>query len=932
MTKNLTGLVLMSVMALGGCRYFHSEASLQIQALSDSGKPLSGANVMVNKEQVGTTDQNGQFKGNLSLPSDEPILVEVSKPSTDTFYAPFFETITAKHGDVNTFKLKATLYGVTRDTPKTAALPDTEAPAAEKAAEAPAADQPQTIDIADDTPKDPATETEAKTIEAKPAPEAAPAEAGATGRPLTFYVVSGRDAVENAAIYYGDSTKKQWVKGCYSNTNGRCSFRLPEGMDTAVILARAKGFQTQSRTFQLMDGDRVRFEMNRGRSLEVFAITPNQANMEGVEGVRVTLNGKPVGATDRFGSLIAPMAPEDLAGGKVALEAERWLPSKAEYTLNPQSQESIIQHFQSVKPFLPKIALMDFITYRNHAGQNLLSAPTLEGLTAALAQAGASVANGPALNGKLAAQKLSLNDLSASTWTEVKKINETLHYIVRPSFIEGPDARIILSAIDLSGRMVYSTSLSVKAKGSTQAVLSELSQRLVQNLRHEGAVTEALQDEFRINLGQSHGLKTGDRVQITGNLRLPNGEISAWDAIASAVVTEAGANSSRIRLQQTQPNSRVEPGNSVAIERRSLPTDEALTLAVTEDQSKGPIGLAEVYDGDHWLGSSDLKGQALIPVAETLKSPNVHVYSPGYTPAEVPLFKGQKSLMATLAHDAIPVQIETSPTGALVKINGRDLGRTPIDTEIPYPGPSVIVEVGGVDGYERVTRTQAVGARGIILREDTALTLHRDPIQAAKIYVSEGRVNDAEQLLEAVPDTEASYPLAQHMVGELYLNQTHDPVKAATAFHKVTSQPDVESFKDKRFIGSFINEAVALFQAGEQAAVRDQNLAISYWRQCEAILNKTEDQLRYVPQAQYPQAVHTLSYYRALSLHKTWTLTQNAEDQAKATQHWKDYIEGTALAIPQDQRFDWVKKAEGYFKQIQTARSKPRDARSPVAM
>ncbi|MES2746214.1 MAG: PEGA domain-containing protein [Bdellovibrionota bacterium] len=928
MFTRYASLVLLSVSLLMGCRYFQSEATVSIQALTGEGEALPNAKVVVNKIHVGQTDDHGFYKGHMELPIDEPILIEVSKGSKEIFYAPFFETIKVKRGDLNTFKLTATLYGVK---PVSDEVPAAPVPASELMESAAASDEtPSTLEVIETSLPTPTLST-ATDANASAAETVQPA---SEGRPVTFYIVSGRDAVENAAVYFGDAAKKQWIQGCYANASGRCTFRIPSNLDAVTILIRAKGFQTQSKSFELLDGDKVRIDLARGKSLEVFAINPNQGNMEGVEGIKVYLNEKELGTTDRFGSLLAPITTEGEMGGRITLTSEQWLPAKVEIKRDAFSSDSIIQHFQSLKPIAPKLAIMEFIHYRAGGDSTLLSPPSLDSLTATLVSAGANVVNSPALRGKFAEQKLSLDDLSATNFNQVKKVAESMNYIIRPSFIEGAEARIILSAIDLQGRMTYSASQSVKAKGSTDAVLAELSQRLMQNIRHEGSIIENQgEDQIRINIGKNHGLAIGDKLTITGNARLPSGEITAWDTIASAVVVDAVAERSRIKILQTQPNARIEAGNNVALDRKPSSTKDSINLTAQEVETQAPIGLAELYKGDHWLGFTDATGHAAVSEIELLKSSEIAVFSPGFLPKAIAVTPESKTYTIALNHVATPIQIESQPEGALVKINGRDLGRTPIDTEIPYPGAAVNIEIGGVDGFEFVTRTQSVGARGIVLRGNTAITLNRDPLQAAKAMATEGKLTDAAQLLEGIPESDNSYLLAQHQLGELFLNNLKDPVKAATAFHKVTSSPKVESFSDKRFIGTFINEAVALFQAGENAVAADPNLAISFWRQSEAILKRTESELRFVPQAQYSQAVHTLNYYRALALHKTWTVTQNGDDQKSAMQYWKDYIQGTALALPQDQHYDWVKKAEGYFQQIQTARkSLSRDSKAPVAM
>ena len=925
MFKHLAALSIAITLGLTGCRYFQSEATITIQALDGEGEALPNARVLVNKAHVGQTDDRGFFQGQLELPVEEPLLVEVSKASKETFFAPYFETIKVKRGDLNTFKLTATLYGLKPSLSE--ALPAPSDGEIEGLAKPEAA---QTLPPGEPTLPSPTLSTADEAV--AESDELLP-EAESPRRSVTVYTVSGRDAIEGATAYYGDVAKRQWVQGCLSNASGRCSILIPDSLDSVTILVRAKGYQTQSRSFSLIDGDKIRFELDRGKSLEVFAINPNQGSREGVEGVRITVDDKVLGSTDRFGSFIAPQASSSATESRITLTADQWLPSRVEYKRSQLTSESIIQHFQSLKPIAPRIAVMDFIHFRTPGTDTLLSPPSLESLNTALQSAGGNVLNSAALLGKFAQQKLSLDELSPANFNQLKKVSESIHYILRPSFIEGPEARIILSVIDLNGKMVFSASQSVKALGAATPALSDLAQRVIQNIRHEGSIVEAVGDEFRINLGKNQGLIAGDKVQITGNSRLASGEITAWDAIASGTITEIAADRSRIKIIQSQPYARIEPGNSIALERTPVIIKDALSIQVQEAGAQGPISLAEIYRGEQWLGSTDSNGQINVPEIDMLKSGEITIFSPGFIPKTQAIKPELKAYVVALDHLATAVQIESQPQGATVKINGRDLGRTPIDTEIPYPGTRVNLEIGGVDGFELVARTQSVGARGIVLRGNTQITLNRDPLQAARAMVVEGKLVDAAQILAAIPENDNSYLLAQHQLGELFLNLIHDPVKAANAFHRVTSSPKVENFQDKRFIGTHINEAVALFRAGENAVAADQNLAISFWRQVEAILSKTEAELRFVPQDQYTQAVHTLNYYRALALHKTWTVTQNSEDQKSALQYWKDYIQGTALALPQDQHYDWVKKAETYFQQIQTARKPPmQNPKAPVAM
>ncbi|MDQ3233139.1 MAG: hypothetical protein M3Q07_15080, partial [Pseudobdellovibrionaceae bacterium] len=133
------------------------------------------------------------------------------------------------------------------------------------------------------------------------------------------------------------------------------------------------------------------------------------------------------------------------------------------------------------------------------------------------------------------------------------------------------------------------------------------------------------------------------------------------------------------------------------------------------------------------------------------------------------------------------------------------------------------------------------------------------------------------------------------------------------------------------FIGTQINEAIAIYHIGEKLKDSDQSAAISSWQKTRDLLNICEGQLRFIPEEQYTQAVHSLSYYRALSLHKIWGMTQRGEDLKHAHESWKKYIESTALATPADKHYNLVKKAEAFYRQTQGLSEPTEQARSTKA-
>jgi hypothetical protein len=224
------------------------------------------------------------------------------------------------------------------------------------------------------------------------------------------------------------------------------------------------------------------------------------------------------------------------------------------------------------------------------------------------------------------------------------------------------------------------------------------------------------------------------------------------------------------------------------------------------------------------------------------------------------------------------------------------------------------VEVSAGEDYLPYQKTVTIDEDGIDLSGERRIKLEKDLRREARLLIEARRSSEAIKVLESVGENHPLYALMQHDLGEILLNKEQDPVKAAAAFHRVTSRPEVANFSDKRFVGTHINEAISLFHAGEQIAKQEPQSALAYWKQAIEIMNQTEPQLRFVPQDRYTQALHCLHFYRALSLHRTWALNQSQSDLIKAHAAWKGYIESTALVSPADRNFVFLKKAEAFYK------------------
>jgi hypothetical protein len=936
----------MLALSAQSCRFFRAEATFKIRVTDGSGDPIPGAQISIQKQVVGQTNDQGQARISMELPVDEGVLVEINKPSTLLFYAPYFETVRVNKGDMNLFNVQATLYAVPKNAPETPAA--TTEPEDKNVAES--AEPVETALPQESMPpesEDPGlisalqavnTEGQAGLQDMEPFdPELSAQKAANTllengdssSRLITFYAASGRENVSDAHVLYGDPERGQWLEGCSTNARGRCTLTLPVSFatDNVHILVRAPNYQPQTKVISLAHGDKVRIDLIRGQALEVFALQKSYKSIRGFHDVAIKLGGKDLGRTDSFGyfSYYFPQKPTE--GTVITLEAPGQLPVRTSQNISGSGPWIMVQGFSSRSPARARLLLLplkiqnsgsetpqsDAITswdrsIQDGLRQNLINQPPF------------MEADWERVSQILDRNGLSLQQIGRQGWNQPDLLAE-FEWALRPTLILGPASSLELSLINADGRVIGASLQRLTAKPdarSMRAMFQQASRELSTWLPFEGSLVEAEKEGFRINLSQQsgHALKIGESMRLHGLQVEGSGSNPGWTDIGSAQITNLSEGFSHIRITELKPRVTASVGQIAALQRQPEGGEKYITI--TDAADKRPLAQVNLYLQDRWIGTTDRQGIARLSRFATSRRGVLTAVRTGYRLYQDDfLWIEGKDKTIALQRSSIPIRIETDPSNAQVKLNGRLIGRSPLYQSIDLPGPTAQIEIVLNEDYKSLNQVVSFDEEGLDWSGPRAVRLERDLRREARLLIQAGRLNEAINLLEALPQSHPDYLVVQHELGDIYLNQSQDPIKAAAAFHRVTSRPEVANFVDKRFIGTQINEAIAIYHIGEKLRDTDQAAAISSWQRTKSLLDLCESQLRFIPDEQYTQAVHSLSYYRALSLHRLWGLTQRGEDLKIAHEHWKKYIESTALATPADKHYGLLKKAEVFYRQTQ---------------
>jgi hypothetical protein len=429
---------------------------------------------------------------------------------------------------------------------------------------------------------------------------------------------------------------------------------------------------------------------------------------------------------------------------------------------------------------------------------------------------------------------------------------------------------------------------------------------------------------INIGYGSGRGVKAGDVLEVYGVQAGKFGRSQTHTRIATLTVREVFDNTSKCTVSKLLPRASIERGDLVALRPRKAPDGAGAQVRVSAGGKQDPVTQANVYFNDYWLGATDESGRLYVDVSG---SGTLKVLKHGYQTYAQPVSIGaQTKLTVNLPRESAFIRLDSKPSGAPVKIEGKLIGKTPLSKPIPVPAGFVKLTIEAPSGYKDHMSVLELDQGTLDLTGANAIALETDYRTSAQNLVKAGKLNEAVAKYNEIPADHSDYLVGRHEVGEIYLTMLDQPAKAAEAFAVVTSNEQVKQFQDKRFIGSHIDEGIALFMTAEKLAAEEPEAAKAHFQKSIEVLEAVLPQLRFVPADQYSQAVHNVDFHRALARHKLWLYSQDPRVLADTVRSWRSYLDGSARSVPiEGASKAYVENARVYFKQamgsLSTART-----------
>ena len=957
---------------------------IKVEVRTNQGDPVHEAQVRVGGRILGSTDAKGILEVKPAIIDGSQVAIEITKISDSYYFAPHVETLDLSKSSTRPVVVKAVMYFVPK--PKTVEANPPSLTAAAQAAQARPAptESPATEVLAMVTAPVIAPE---KTVLEKLAPEKsepAKQETPKEEKPsppqnvlVTFHVFSGNAGLVGVRIgavprMGGEGDREGQIEIpekllCTTNLRGRCAVRMEPGTEWELRLAKS-GYVPETQDL-LIDANNklVRLQMQKGQTMQILAYGRGVTSTVPLQGVLISIDGKPAGTTDKAGRFRFTFkgSPAGKRGIGSTLKVDMappkgFLPESCESEFNTDGDIHLARHFVSGHPRLPVAVVED-----SRQTSSTLDQATSAGLL------------------KLTDAALDRKVFSRKIMTKVNPGHKHPDLRIRRSFSRHAGGTLLeLVAVDAKGIVMAAAKEEISGDASKPEKLAQIQtqidsvvERLVRSLPFQGVVTAVDQGQIRVLLpGQLAAIvKPGDRFDVFGaqmnvrarkqnianiaSARIPESEMTSAGGAASS---DAGA---ELALVVDEEPSRKTISRGDLVVMRGMPAQSTLTHPVAaepdaatakpeaKEASKPPRALktmsskdgtssilvrsrasddprpvpqANVYFNDVWIGTSNSNGVVYLPRSLLGTTGKVAVTKAGWNQAMMDATPATgKQIEVTIEAEATRLRVDSVPAGASVFLEGKLSGKTPLDTRLDGAGAFVKLEIAGPDGYKKYATVLEVEAGTLDLTGSRAVHLESDVITNAKKMADAGKTLEAIAALEKVPENHTDFLVSRHIAGELALGKLNDPVKAEQFFASVTAVPEVRDFIDKRFIGAHINEGMAIHMIAEKSSRSNPKAAAEGFGKAAAILDRAAKYTRFLPKKDFKQSVQNLEYFRALSFHRRWLLTNDQSALDNASRAWREYLDNVMPADDLDKQSKILAdNARVYLKQTQAGLSR----------
>jgi tetratricopeptide (TPR) repeat protein len=693
----------------------------------------------------------------------------------------------------------------------------------------------------------------------------------------------------------------------------------PKGVELGVAKA---GYGAYRATRRFEPGEVVEVALNRQAVLTIKALTDEYGRASGLQGLSVSVDGKPLGKTDAQGALTYTYRGEPGKKAVVALAAPGYIPPAWKTSVQLDGPVGVQHYFYPTTPKPIRIGIYRVVGNTPGADLSGVAAQTEQSLAAQLFKFPAfREVPSEKLQAEIKQRKLAVERIAAKGWQDTP-LRGTVDMIVLGSVAQDGDGYLVeVKFHTASGKIIFSEIARARSARAVDGAVRDIANNVIERFPLEGTVVAVEDERYRVNIGRSWRISRGTEFTLTAPTLGEGGKVTGYRETGRMEVRRSEDTSSLVDVATLRKGEKVQVGDRVVRRTGSEggDTEQRSYVLLT---AKGGVGAdvnalpgTNVYLNGEWKGATGANGQAEIPLRPG-KSYSLLLYRHGYqqVAGKLSVEKSGEAREFVLAANNALFRVDSDPSPAAVYVDDEQVGKTPLSAgkQVTLGFHSVRLSYG--EDYRDFFEVMEFAKK----EEDRKVVLQKDFLKIGERAREKGDLDGAIKAYGAAGREHPDYAEARRRLGNLYLDEKEDYDRAIDEFETVLSLPENEQLIYKQFAVTFTNLGHAYTERGNRLVNSDRDAASQSFAKAIKALQTAKQNTRFFPKDEYDEAVHDTYYYTALAYHKLYLITRQPAVMNSASLAWREYFDFFPKKLEDDPNFQQAREAaRRYRDQIQ---------------
>ena len=871
-TIKVAFIILSSMLILACNAVKQVDLEVEVKVTLD-GKPASQARVMLDGNEVGSTDADGRFNQRIKKQPGEEVRVSVHKNAEGYRIKPWentFVTKLSKTGAVETYAFDVELE----------------------------ATKNFTVVVLDDEDGELLDDVTIK-ISGK--------QAGTTDASGEYLHEYTRMPKKGLKIQVAKKGYGVWKKSVRAKPGQRIEIALSKKRKRTVAqTSPTPQALTQSQTsaaavapVPTTDKKTAGSKIQKA-TLSIAALTESYGVSRGIAGVAVRINGKAVGKTNSKGVYTYLYRGQSPAEVKLTLSAPGYIPEQWEKTVRLQKQSHVQRYFYPADQNPIKVGIYGFVSNSPDEDLSDILTQVEDAVSTNLFMYGCfREVPKSQLRQMMLQNSLDMETVSTKGWKHTPLVR-SVDMMISGSVTKADDGMTIeTTVIAADGNIIFSQINKARKKKNVGNTAKLIANSIIDQFPFEGTIAAIEDQGYRINLGKSdYRIRRGSRFRYRVADMDRSGRVQGFRDAGTLRIVETDDAASWAEIVDLNENTEVKIGDRV-IRRFYLDEKRETEKASILLSAKGglapddnPLWGVNVYLNNTWVGTTGSDGNVDIPL-NMYEEYDILLSRHGYQPVQdvisIDQSKQAKEFVLEIANALF--KVESQPSGADVYVDGVKIGQTPIlDGKLVNFGfRKVKLSAGGeYRDWERVLEfkepeVELIGPHKIVFVKDY--------MKMGKMAEQSGDIDAAIQAYSGTEKGNPDYSDARHRLAQLYMDEKNNFDAAVVEFENVLALPENQQIIYKQFAVTYTNLGHAYYEKGMAVLLKDKKAAAANFAKAIKNLNIAKQNTRFFPNRQFDEAVHDTYYYLALSYHKLYLVSKKRALVEKANLAWREYFD-----------------------------------------